>query len=158
MEGKETVRITMEVTLPGGVKISASGTSPEEVAEALKSSIAAASSLVNVGSSVPLPEQQGERRVPQQLLQYLPEMSYKEEVLIITYYEGPMSRNQIHQRSRELGKEVSKEWLDTEFFRKPFKDYFVAETAPDGSKVYRLSELGKAEAERVISKYSTTQQ
>jgi hypothetical protein len=36
-------------------------------------------------------------------------MSNKEIVLTLLYFEGEMSKEMINQRSRELGKEVSKE-------------------------------------------------
>ncbi|MEO0157962.1 MAG: hypothetical protein ABIM59_04455, partial [candidate division WOR-3 bacterium] len=62
------------------------------------------------------------------------------------------SREQINQRSRELGKEVPKNWLDTEFFRKPYKDLFVAETDPSGVRVCRLSEKGRLDAEEILNR------
>jgi len=45
---------------------------------------------------------------------------------------------------------VSREWLRTEFFRKPIKDLFLSETDQSGAKIYRLSELGRLEAEKII--------
>jgi hypothetical protein len=96
--------------------------------------------------------QQAAKRFPQDLLQHLESLTYRELVELLLYYEGPMSREQINQRTRELGKEVPKSWLDTEFFRKPYKDHFVADTDQSGVKIYRLSEKGKLEAEEIIKR------
>ncbi|MEM0481935.1 MAG: hypothetical protein QXM16_03480 [Nitrososphaerota archaeon] len=96
--------------------------------------------------------QQAARRFPQDLLQHFESLTYRELVELLLYFEGPMSREQINQRTRELGKEVSKNWLDTEFFRKPYKDHFVADTDQSGVKIYRLSEKGKLEAEEIIKR------
>ncbi len=94
--------------------------------------------------------QQAARRFPQDLLQHLESLTYRELVELLLYFEGPMSREQINQRTRELGKEVPRSWLDTEFFRKPYKDHFVADTDQSGVKIYRLSEKGRLEAEEII--------
>lgn len=98
------------------------------------------------------PAQQAAKRFPQELLQHLESLKYRELVELLLYFEGPMSREQINQRTRELGKEVPRSWLDTEFFRKPYKDHFVADTDPSGVKIYRLSEKGRLEAEEIISR------
>jgi hypothetical protein len=98
------------------------------------------------------PSQGGERRFPQELLPHLSALSNKDFVALLLYFEGPMSREQISQRSRELGKTISKTWLDTEFFRRPVKDLFIAETDASGSKVYRLTEVGRVEAEGVLAR------
>jgi len=91
-------------------------------------------------------------RFPQELIPRLESLTYKELVELLVYFEGPLSRERINQRSRELGREVPRSWLDTEFFRKPYKDLFVAETEPSGVKVYRLSEKGRLEVEEVLRK------
>ncbi|MCS7142395.1 MAG: hypothetical protein NZ920_01175 [Aigarchaeota archaeon] len=150
---EERVTLTVEVTLPGGLKISASGTSPESVVERLKESIKLAGSIIPEGIATERPPSTTEKKMPPQILSSLQNMSKKELVLLLLHHESPLSRDQINQRSRELGREVSKEWLDTEFYRRPFKEYFVVEEGADGNRLYRLSELGKMEAQRILSKY-----
>ncbi|GBC71711.1 hypothetical protein HRbin02_01499 [Candidatus Calditenuaceae archaeon HR02] len=96
--------------------------------------------------------QHAAKRFPQDLLQHLESLTYRELVELLLYFEGPMSREQINQRTRELGKEVPRSWLDTEFFRKPYKDHFVADTDQSGVKTYKLSEKGKLEVEEIIGR------
>ncbi|MEM0444635.1 MAG: hypothetical protein QXO86_05535 [Nitrososphaerota archaeon] len=120
-------------------------------ASKLREAIEAAQKLVSelLPTSHPIMEDAA-RRFPQDLLAHLGSLKYRDLALLLTYFEGPLTREQINQRSRELGKEVSKDWLDTEFFRRPYKDYFVAEADASGAKVYRLSEKGKMQAEEIL--------
>jgi len=154
VEGNGGPVVTVEVQLSPSVKLIVSGRDIELVRGALLRS------LQSVGEVLELLEQARptgplkERRIPQELLTRVKDMSNKDLVLVLLYYEGPMSREQINQRSREIGREVSKAWLNTEFFRKPTKDLFLSETDQSGAKIYRLSELGKIEAEKIIRQMS----
>ncbi len=94
----------------------------------------------------------GAKRFPAELLPHLSSLTNKEFVTLLLYFEGPISRDQISQRSRELGKSVSKTWLDTEFFRRPVKDLFISETDASGVRLYRLTEIGRVEAEATLSR------
>lgn len=107
-------------------------------------------SLGPIFSTNQTPLEVAAKRFPQDLLANLGSLKFRELVLLLLHFEGPMSREQINQRSRELGKEVSREWLNTEFFRKPYKDLFVAGEDVSGTKVYRLSEKGRLEAEEIM--------
>lgn len=142
--------VTVEVQLSPAVKIVVSGRDLERLREALRRSIESASGVLDLIEKARSSASTRERRIPQELLTGIKEMSNKDLVLVLLYYEAPLSREQINQRTKEIGREVSKAWLNTEFFRKPVKDLFLSETEQSGARVYRLSELGRIEAEKVI--------
>ena len=142
--------VTVEVQLSPAVKIAVSGRDLERLYEVLKRSIESAGNVLDLVEKTRSSASMQERRIPQELLSGIKEMSNKDLVLVLLYYESPLSREQINQRTREIGREVSKAWLNTEFFRKPVKDLFLSETDQSGARVYRLSELGRLEAEKVI--------
>lgn len=96
------------------------------------------------------------KKFPQELLAHLESLTYRELVELLLYFEGPLGREQINQRTRELGREVPKSWLDTEFFRKPHKDLFIADRDATGVKVYRLSEKGRLEVEEILKRIRST--
>lgn len=149
--------VTVEVQLSPAVKLIVSGRDLEEVRSVLARGVESAGEILALLERARPAAPTGERRIPQELLARVKDMSNKDLVLVLLYYEGPMSREQINQRSREIGREVSREWLRTEFFRKPIKDLFLSETDQSGMKIYRLSELGRLEAEKIIKQALGTQ-
>lgn len=154
VDGKYEPVVTVEVQLSPAVKLIISGSDLEMILGVLKKSIDSAGEILGLVELARTAAPMRERRIPQEFLTRVKDMSSKDLVLLLLYYEGPMSREQINQRSREIGKEVSKTWLNTEFFRKPTKDLFLSETDQSGAKIYRLSELGRLEAEKIIKQIS----
>jgi len=152
--GSDGPIVTVEVQLSPAVKLIVSGKDLEEVRSVLAKEVESAEEILALLERVRPVTPTREKRIPQELLTRVKDMSNKDLVLILLYYEGPMSREQINQRSREIGREVSKTWLNTEFFRKPTKDLFLSDTDQSGVKVYRLSELGRLEAEKIIRQVS----
>ncbi|MEM2067504.1 MAG: hypothetical protein QXJ88_02915 [Nitrososphaerota archaeon] len=150
MQQSRGYEVEVELQLSPTLKIRVRGLME---APGLKEAVALAKeSLGELAEAYPVSAQQAVRRFPQELVPRLESLRYRELVEILLLYEGPLSREQINQRSRELGKEVPKNWLDTEFFRKPYKDLFVAETDPSGVRVCRLSEKGRLDAEEILNR------
>lgn len=145
--------VEVELQLSPAVKVRVRGVvEAEGLREAVQLAQETVQDLVGVHMT---PAQPAVKRFPTDLLTRLESLTYRELVELLVYYEGPLSREQINQRSRELGKEVPRSWLDTEFFRKPYKDLFVAETDSSGVKVYRLSEKGRLDVEEVLKRLQT---
>ncbi len=142
-------KVTIELTLGKSIKIVVSGKPNVDIlAESLKAAILAIQQVSE------LPDLQTgispAKRVPEHIIQHITGMSNKELALILLYYEGPMSKDLINQRSRELGKEIKRDWLDTELYRS-MREFIISEDSAEGVKMYRLTERGRIEAERIIA-------
>jgi hypothetical protein len=66
-----------------------------------------------------------------------------------------MSKETINQRSRELGKEVSKEWLDKKLYTE-MEGLISSVESAEGPKLYRLTVYGRQKAEEVLRSLGIT--
>jgi hypothetical protein len=87
--------------------VTVTGSNPQSVVRAAKEVL----DTIYVELAPPQEQQPRQQNIPPSVIEKLPKMSNKEIVLTLLYFEGEMSKEMINQRSRELGKEVSKEWL-----------------------------------------------
>lgn len=148
MSGEERPEVSIEVQLRQGVRVRVTGRGgAESLADALRMGIEAARGAMEAIERV---SRGGERRFPDDLIPKIGELHHKELSLLLLYFEGPIGRDQINQRSREIGKEIPRTWLDKNFYTE-MKGLFVAEAGPEGAKLYRPSDLGKREAESLLS-------
>jgi hypothetical protein len=143
-EMDEEVTITLELTVGQRLKVTVTGSNPQSVVRAAKEVL----DTIYV-ELVPPQEQQRQQGIPPSVIEKLPKMSNKEIVLTLLYFEGEMSKETINQRSRELGKEVSKEWLDKKLYTE-MEGLISSVESTEGPKLYRLTVYGRQKAEEVL--------
>jgi len=147
MSGGEPT-VTIEISIGKNVRVLVSGApNADLLAESLKAALMAlqqAGEVLDV-KTISL----GQRRLPENVIKNISSFSNKELALLLLYFEGPMNKELINQRSRELGKEIKRDWLDTELYRS-MRELIMSEDNPEGGKVYKLTERGRIEAEKII--------
>ncbi len=141
----EEVTITLELTVGQRLKVTVTGTDPQGVVRAAKEVLDA----IYAELVPPSQEQQRQQGIPPSVIEKLPKMSNKEIVLTLLYFEGEMSKEAINQRSRELGKEVSKEWLDKKLYTE-MEGLISSVESGEGPRLYRLTVYGRQKAEEVL--------
>ncbi|MCX8203249.1 MAG: hypothetical protein N3H32_02910 [Nitrososphaeria archaeon] len=141
------VELEIEVTVSPEVKLRVRGSELGEVLRAVREAYEELSRGQRV--AVPAARQQA---MPRELVERLPRMSYRDVVLVLLYYEGPLSKERINQRSRELGKEVTKEWLDKKLYDE-LKGMVASVESGEGPKSYKLTEYGRQKAEEILRAY-----
>jgi hypothetical protein len=72
-------------------------------------------------------------------------------VLLLHYAKKSLSYDQIMSLSKELGKPIKYNWLDSEPHRPQRKGFIMSESIPGKKeKLYSLSERGKKKAESIV--------
>jgi hypothetical protein len=141
----EEVTITLELTVGQRLKVTVTGSNPQSVVRAAKEVL----DTIYVELAPPQEQQPRQQNIPPSVIEKLPKMSNKEIVLALLYFEGEMSKETINQRSRELGKEVSKEWLDKKLYTE-MEGLISSVESGEGPKLYRLTVYGRQKAEEVL--------
>ena len=151
-EGDATV--TIEVTIGKNIRVVVAGKPDASLlADSLKAALQA---IQHAGEALDARTiSLGRRKIPEEIVKNISSFSNKELALLLLYFEGPMSKEMINQRSRELGKEIKRDWLDTELYRS-MRELIISEDSPEGGKVYRLTERGKIEAEKLVEEHPIT--
>ncbi|MDJ0275070.1 MAG: hypothetical protein QXO17_04305 [Nitrososphaerota archaeon] len=139
----EGVSITLELTVGQRLKLTVTGSDPRSVVRAAKEVL----DVIYV--ELAPPQEQQRQGVPPSVIEKLPKMSNKEIVLTLLYFEGEMSKEAINQRSKELGKEVTKEWLDKKLYTE-MEGLISSVESGEGHKLYRLTVYGRQKAEEVL--------
>lgn len=143
--------MVIEISLGSNVRLTVSGPPDrEELARAVKNALEV---VQQIGEETALPLKTPLKRkgIPEEVVRHVDEMSNKEVVLTLLHFEGPMSKDGIKQRSREIGKEVKDSWLDKNMYRE-MEGLIISENSPEGTKLYRLTEKGRIEAEKLFER------
>ncbi len=147
MSGEEPT-VTIELNVGKNIKVIVSGKpNVDYLVESLRAALLA---IQQAGETIDVKTiSLGQRRLPDNVVKNISSFSNKELALLLLYFEGPMNKEMINQRSRELGKEIKRDWLDTELYRS-MRELIISEDNPEGGKVYKLTERGRIEAEKII--------
>ncbi|MCS7117349.1 MAG: hypothetical protein NZ957_00995 [Thaumarchaeota archaeon] len=138
------VELEIEVTVSPEVRLRVKGYDVGEVLNTVRKVLEELSKAQPIATA---PARQ--QAMPRELVEKLPKLSYRDVVLVLLYYEGQMSKERINQRSRELGKEVTKEWLDKKLYEE-LKGMVASVESGEGPKSYRLTEYGRQKTEEIL--------